>query len=873
MALKVWLPLNESLENKGVSDLFTFSYNNFIQQANGKIGKCYSGQGIYHLNEELIQNNWSLCAWVKSSTWSQYNDIILCKNTSTSDNCQFYFSIINGATLNLGVNAGSGSVSFNYAFATDTWYHVAATYDGSKYALYINGEQKKTGALSTTLKTGMNNLGINCRSTNAAGTGQAGDGGKWLNDIRVYDHALSAVEVKEISQGLILHYKLNDNTAESTINYIPSPYKSSYSAVSPGWDTSKHPNAVAVNGWSNGYNGGVSSPSTGYHAMWNIIDGIPTIVFQNHNSEIGIPNRWLGVSSSTINISIPAGTKYTISYEQRTLDTLGGYTTSGIYYKYSSSSSANFHDGYPKIGQNTILNEWQKFSHTFTRNSNVDGTGTNGTVYIYGYNGTESTIQVRNIQLEIKDHATGYTSSSRSISIIQDSSGYNHNGIINGNIQVVPNSNRYSNCAYIVSGNTDYIASPTLQLPGDAITMNFWFKSSNKSPGSNYHMPLEGTASSNQSYEMSIYSTGYLRGGLVIAGSRKVDNCTSTKLTDGNWHMCTMTYDGSIIKRYVDGVMEKSTSATGTLVTSTQFILGHYGSNTSYYSKEAYTSDVRIYVTALSSDDILTLYRTSARLDNSGNMHTFELNENKINLMWRPENARAAGKGLNSNDGLSAYTQTNCQVTCNANGYNIYRPANLTVANNNNTMYGGLRIRNSINSSAHIYDMNTDNIFNLQKNHTYAWIFTIEGNTTNAPSFVLTNNMGWGGGGLLPSPSNVKSKNISTNFNGKTEVFYKFTITDDVVKTCTTSYGSNPNIFTQGNQYLSYMDFGWYWGYDSTGTGTNIYVSNIRLYDITNIQQQLNKIGIANFTSFIEENYNNKILFDGEFYGQEFIEM
>jgi hypothetical protein len=103
---------------------------------------------------------------------------------------------------------------------------------------------------------------------------------------------------------------------------------------------------------------------------------------------------------------------------------------------------------------------------------------------------------------------------------------------------------------------------------------------------------------------MSIYKTGYLRGGLVVAGSRKVDNCTSTKLIDGNWHMCSMTYDGSTIKRYVDGVMEKSTSVTGALVTSSSFVLGHYGSNTSYCSKETYTSDVRLYVTALSAADI-----------------------------------------------------------------------------------------------------------------------------------------------------------------------------------------------------------------------------------------------------------------------------
>jgi len=49
--------------------------------------------------------------------------------------------------------------------------------------------------------SGMNNIGINCRSSNIAGTSRwIGDTSvHYINDVRIYDHCLSAAEIKEIA--------------------------------------------------------------------------------------------------------------------------------------------------------------------------------------------------------------------------------------------------------------------------------------------------------------------------------------------------------------------------------------------------------------------------------------------------------------------------------------------------------------------------------------------------------------------------------------------------------------------------------------------------------------------------------------------------
>lgn len=218
-------------------------------------------------------------------------------------------------------------------------------------------------------------------------------------------------------------------------------------------------------------------------------------------------------------------------------------------------------------------------------------------------------------------------------------------------------------------------------------------------------------------------------------------------------------------------------------------------------------------------------------------------------------------------NGLNRYTQANCQVTATDEGIRIYRPPNIDVSAHN--MWGGLRIQP--------YYMENKDV--LQKGHTYIIKFHVKGKSTYKNAYtahdgIWTNNMGWNGStnGLMPTPSDVSYDFLPDNFEGEKECFYKWTINDDVYKVCTVSYSN----FVAGETYLSYRDFPFQWNYQNTGEmGTDVYITNIRMYDLTNGGENISikKTGICCCDCYENNNTNLKIYKDGEIISNSFIEL
>ena len=227
MALQIWLPLNGNLDNQGVANATITAYG-ALANANGKIGQCYSFDGsddYISINCPDINQTFGGGAHKFTMTfWVYHADstrAILFGDYNLSGSIGFNVELTAGHRVRFYWN-GSPDKSFSAEteLTVSTWTHIAVVYDGAQILLYKDGvlsSDRWTGTLATKNKTnGIFYLGRDSRTGTTALNGR-------LNDFRIYDRALSAREVKELSRGLVVHYPLsrsfgNDNLLKEKID-------------------------------------------------------------------------------------------------------------------------------------------------------------------------------------------------------------------------------------------------------------------------------------------------------------------------------------------------------------------------------------------------------------------------------------------------------------------------------------------------------------------------------------------------------------------------------------------------------------------------------------------------------------------------------
>lgn len=224
MALQFWLPLNGNIINQGLtSSKFFIVDNTIITSSQGKIGECYennsftAGGILSELSVNLTQQHSMFC-WFKikelMAESSLGGGLISWHNHSTNSGTGLTIRYKTATTGYLSVSTGNGNNrTYNNYYSTtelqaNKWYHGGFTYDGSTIKIYLNGKLEKEQPYLN-MSCPDNKIGLFCWSiVNGIAHNNYHFKGS-LNDVRIYDHALSQQEINQLSQGLIIHYKFN----------------------------------------------------------------------------------------------------------------------------------------------------------------------------------------------------------------------------------------------------------------------------------------------------------------------------------------------------------------------------------------------------------------------------------------------------------------------------------------------------------------------------------------------------------------------------------------------------------------------------------------------------------------------------------------
>lgn len=585
MSLQVWLPLNGDLHNQGLSNYnISMLKGSAIFDNNGKIGKCFHANGVNTIKIENIipdfysYSGYSLCVWfyIESQNTSHSGSGII--SAGNWNNQILNLALSDWSTdhyTRLQVSGTSWNKIYNYTFNKNTWYHVVVSSDGNKTYAYVNGVligNTVAGFLPTSIEG--NNIAIG-GATYYSGMQFFGK----INDVRIYDHALSAKEVEEIAKGLVLHYKL-DQPANINYNlYIGSKNFTGTWVNRAAWTTD-----------NNTYNGFTVKRKS---SVWG---GLAQNITAT-NGDIFTISFWGKVDSGGNILSIHRSS-------------LGNVTTGLTILDGNFSSSTDW------VNTGEDGTQWKRYWATLQITS---------TDITYLQWRIENSVAGKNLYVAGMTLEKGYGTKNWSLSaseagttnIVYDSSGYSNNGTIVGSLETIAPSPRYS-CATKFDGNTSCIKIPYNEINPDRIfTVNLWFHKD--ALGSKNYETLFGGPSG---FEMDTRSGASTTLSLYMASVRGGNVFSSFNLNE--WYMVTMVRDGTNEMYYINGELKKTIEAKS--MPSGQYRIGAWASDTgqNYYGD---ISDFRIYATALTPEQIKELYNTSMSIDDKGNIHVRELVE------------------------------------------------------------------------------------------------------------------------------------------------------------------------------------------------------------------------------------------------------
>ena len=582
MSLQIWLPFTKDDSNYGILNMNPTS--NTGKKVNSDHGGGYEfnnaeKQRIHYEHNAEINNfkSFSISCWAKNNVTEKQDILSLTYDVIIQNTGFFVLHPETGYVISAGSNIGINKLWHNYILTFN--------YDLQKFYYYLDGIL--TNELQFNYDNGKykivhkNGLIVGADSNDLSQEYYYFNG--TITDVRVYNHCLSPLEIKQLSVGLIGHYPLNQFE------------KSSKNLIS---------NSKSLSYWI-GYDEKTS----------NGIFSVAKFIYTNINDHF-MDMRYSGT------FNVESNTYYTFSFFAKASSNL-----TFLSYFYNNNNP----DGYAIVsGKNSIGNTgtssdgcivtnaittwkrywiiWKTGPHVtlplslilarFVNTSNSKG----DTIWIYapklekGYN-------------ENPQWTPGFGDGDWP-QIEYDISGLTNNIPLSEDINplFVSDTARYSG-SYNFNEVGQTIGTREHIKPTKNVSISAWVKSSKIDTVTEPNVDVDG---------INIYVNN---SGIIHLVGTFGDLNSSVSCIDTWTHACG-TYDGTTVKLYVNGVLKSSKSYSSDL----KYVKGAAISSDSKSGITCKVSDFRIFSTALKDDYITDLYNMGAAVS-SGTLAAYELNE------------------------------------------------------------------------------------------------------------------------------------------------------------------------------------------------------------------------------------------------------
>lgn len=598
--LKTWIPGTTDFRDQGLDP--TDWVNDNVEISNdGKLGKClyFNGSNArLSSNTYSLGEKWSWSVWIKDDPDVTGWRIVFILNSNGSDADTQTALWVKADETRLEVCNDAKWVS-TVKYIPGQWNHIAQIYDGTTTNVYLNGS--RISGFTSPDHLVRTNMTIGGRSTNVDGGHVSANNyyKGYLNDFRIWDNeVLSPLEVKRLSQGLVLHYRLSGSGGENLLSNDKSNWEA-YTCSNGKYSGSSSrfaPYKITI----------PISPSTKY--ICHITDHL------NLGEDFYIGVHQLNSSETFLNDSGWKKAPYTFTSRDD-----AAYVR--LVFRDGLNNATNIQNYINAIGS-SILIKFEESDHPTPWSPNPS---------------------------DPEYHTMGFDDG-----IEYDCSGLGNNGTKVGTITWDSNTARYNSC-YAMTG-TSYIncGKPYEFIPdgSDEFTVNMWayedawdtstqlcsctesggfsLSTGNNAVTCYCHVYRDSSILTNSSGETITNSSGDT---ILLSTSAQYIAFTQSYTLSSGWHMFTMVYTKEGLKIYVDGSLVRNSESSS--------IGLHYNKNcnlfigaeangsggcTSPYL-EGKASDYRLFSTALDDDSILALYNLGGSLDSNGVFHTYEYTE------------------------------------------------------------------------------------------------------------------------------------------------------------------------------------------------------------------------------------------------------